>query len=660
MRLAVVTSLVGVLVAAAVVAQRASGTAARQTAPVSSVVEGVVSGRQGVLAGAVVELRQGDAVVATSRTDAAGRFVFGALPAGVYQVRASFEGLEPVVLHVAIGAHVNSPLRFVLGVPSAGPADRLASLTATVWKSSADVVAGRGGAGGGVVDGVVGGVPQQQPPVAPTVRRVGGHVIAAPPEFSTADYDRIVDNSFRRVADEPLSTFSIDVDTASYANVRRFLNQGVLPPADAVRVEELVNYFRHDFGRPTSDAPFAVHTEIGACPWNRANKLVLVGVGAESPRQELPARNLVFLLDVSGSMQPASRLPLVKTAMRMLADTLTARDRVAIVVYAGDTGLALPSTPGDRKAEIDRAISELNAGGSTNGAAGIRLAYDTAAESFVKGGVNRVILATDGDFNVGVTSQGELVRLIEQQRKRGIFLSVLGVGDDNLKDSTMEKLADVGNGNYAYLDSLQEARRVLIAESNATLIAVAKDVKLQVEFNPKAVAAYRLVGYENRLLNKEDFNDDSKDAGELGAGHTVTALYEVVPHGVPVPGPSVDPLKYQDAPALTNRAASGELMTVKIRYKAPGGDTSRLLDVVVSDKTAPAGRALGFASAVAEFGMLLRDSSFKGTATWASAQALAREHKGDDPDGSRAEFVRLVDLAAALTAQREVGPQTRR
>jgi Ca-activated chloride channel family protein len=656
MRLVVVTTLVGVLVAAVVVAQRAPGRATESPRPLGR-LEGVVTGRRGPISGAGVDLRGSREFVRNTRTDTAGRFSFSNVPAGLYEVEASSEGLVPVVMHVVVGNQPVAALEFVLGVSLAESRD-LAALRHAQMTAARRTRDASPGVSGGVAGGAVGVVPFH--PSAPQPVRVGGNFMPALPEFNTASYDRIVGNAFKRVADEPLSTFSIDVDTASYANVRRFLNQGTLPPADAVRVEELVNYFRYDFGPRGDDTPFSVHTEVGRCPWNPSNKLVLVGVGAESPRGQIPARNLVFLLDVSGSMQPAARLPLVKTAMRMLADTLTARDRVAIVVYAGGTGLALPSTPGDRKAEIDRAISELAAGGSTNGAAGIRLAYDTAAESFIKGGVNRVILATDGDFNVGVTSQGELVRLIEEQRKRGIFLSVLGVGDDNLKDSTMEKLADVGNGNYAYLDSLQEARRVLIAESNATMIAVAKDVKLQVEFNPQTVAAYRLVGYENRLLNKEDFNDDTKDAGELGAGHTVTALYEVVPHGVPVPGPSVDPLKYQEAPKLTGRAASSELMTVKIRYKAPAADTSRLVNVVVSDKTAPAGRALGFASAVAEFGMLLRDSAFKGTATWASAQALAREHKGEDPDGLRGEFIRLVDLAAALSVQQDVLPQTRR
>ena len=356
-------------------------------------------------------------------------------------------------------------------------------------------------------------------------------------------------------------------------------------------------------------------------------------------------------------MTPADRLPLVTTAMRILTDTLTARDRVAIVVYAGASGLVLPATPGNRKADIHHALASLQAGGSTNGAEGIQLAYDTAAASFVKDGVNRVILATDGDFNVGVTSQGDLVRLIEQQRERGIFLSVLGVGNDNLKDSTMEKLADRGNGNYSYLDSLDEARRVLIAEAASTLVTVAKDVKIQVEFNPHTVAAYRLVGYENRMLAREDFNDDRKDAGDVGAGRRVTALYELIPAGEPVDGPAVDPLKYQKPADVTSR--SRELMTVKVRYKQPGASVSQVMAVTAEDHAGEPSATLGFAAAVAEYGMLLRDSEFKGDATWSSAQTLARRHRGDDVDGYRAEFVRLVDLAAALHSQ-EAPQQTRR
>jgi len=470
--------------------------------------------------------------------------------------------------------------------------------------------------------------------------------------LNTAAYDRIDDNAFRRVADDPLSTFSIDVDTASYANVRRFLNNGSLPPRDAVRIEELINYFRFDYARPTNGAPFSVSTEIATCPWNPTHRLALIGLQAPSIDQEsVPPRNLVFLLDVSGSMMPADRLPLIRTAMRMLVDTLTDRDRVAIVVYAGASGLVLPSTSGAEKETIHQAIARLEAGGSTNGAAGITLAYDVAQKQFVKGGINRVILATDGDFNVGVTSQGDLTRLIEEKRASGIFLSVLGVGHDNLKDSTMEKLADRGNGNYAYLDSLHEARKVLVKEAGATLVTVAKDVKIQIEFNPANVAAYRLIGYENRLLRNQDFNDDKKDAGEIGAGHTVTALYEIVPPGADSDVAAVDPLKYQRPSAGATSAGRDELMTVKLRYKAPDSDQSRLISVPVKNHTSELSANLGFAAAVAEFGMVLRQSEHKGSSTFADASTLARRFRGPDPDGYRAEFARLVELASSLSQQ---------
>jgi Ca-activated chloride channel homolog len=493
-----------------------------------------------------------------------------------------------------------------------------------------------------------------------------GSIASAPPpwpgaprrpgEFNTESYDRIDDNPFRRAAQDPLSTFSIDVDTASYANVRRFLNSGSMPPADAVRIEEMINYFRFDYPRPVNGVPFAVTTELTACPWNPAHRLALIGLQAQTvDLDKVPARNLVFLLDVSGSMEPPDKLPLVRTAMRMLVDTLTARDRIAIVVYAGASGIVLPSTSGAHKERIHEAIGRLEAGGSTNGGQGITLAYQVAQEQFVKGGINRVILATDGDFNVGVTNQGDLTRLIEAKRASGIFLSVLGVGTGNVKDSTMEKLADRGNGNYAYLDSLHEARKVLVNEGGATLVTVAKDVKIQVEFNPANVAAYRLIGYENRILTNQDFNDDRKDAGEIGAGHTVTALYEIVPAGAEVNVPGVDPLKYQRPAPPATRVAGDELMTVKLRYKAPDADVSKLIAVPVKNQSREMSGNIGFAAAVAEFGMLLRQSEHRGASSYASASALAKRFRGPDPDGYRAEFVRLVELAGAVARQK---PQT--
>ncbi len=476
------------------------------------------------------------------------------------------------------------------------------------------------------------------------------------PAPNTESYARIEDNQFHSTHDEPRSTFSTDVDTASYANVRRFLNSGTLPPADAVRVEEMINYFRFDYPRPDGAAPFSVTTDVAAAPWNPRHRLALIGLQARPVADDVDdvavRRNLVFLIDVSGSMMPEDKLPLIRKSMRLLVDTLTADDRISIVVYAGASGLVLPATPGNRKETIRHALASLEAGGSTNGGAGITLAYKIARDQFIRGGINRVILATDGDFNVGVTSEGDLVRLIEQQREAGVFLSVLGVGTGNLKDSTMEKLANKGNGNYSYLDSLHEARKVLVTEAGGTLVTVAKDVKVQVEFNPAHVSAYRLIGYENRLLRTEDFNDDRKDAGEIGAGHTVTALYEIVPAGVSLDRPAVSPLRYQEPearPAPRPTARNTELMMVSLRYKEPTGDTSRLLQFPVTNGVRATSDNVGFAAAVAEFGMLLRGSEHKGAATYRSAAALARRHRGRDESGYRAELIRLIELAESLS-----------
>jgi Ca-activated chloride channel family protein len=477
-------------------------------------------------------------------------------------------------------------------------------------------------------------------------------------EFNTATYDHIGENPFLDAKSNPLSTFSIDVDTASYSNVRRFINEGSLPPKDAVRIEEMINYFTYDYPQPTDEKPFAVHIDATSCPWETSHRLVRIGLkGKEIATDKRGPSNLVFLLDVSGSMMPPERLPLVKQAMRLLVEKLTENDRVAIVVYAGASGLALQSTTGDHKERILEALENLQAGGSTNGAAGIQLAYQIAADNFIKGGVNRVILATDGDFNVGVTNQGDLIRLIEERAKSGVFLSVLGVGTDNLKDSTMQKLADKGNGNYAYLDSLDEARKVLVQQMNGTLVTIAKDVKIQVEFNPARVASYRLVGYEKRMLRKEDFNNDKVDAGEIGAGHTVTALYEVVPVGAasnPAASvPPVDRLKYSsnDTSTGTSSASSNEMLTVKLRYKKPDGDKSELLERAVTDTDGKFENApvdLKFAAAVAEFGMILRDSDHKGNGTFAAVLEWAQEGKGGDVNGYRAGFIELVRKAQAL------------
>jgi Ca-activated chloride channel family protein len=473
--------------------------------------------------------------------------------------------------------------------------------------------------------------------------------------FNTEDYTYTLETPFVLVEQDPRSTFSVDVDTASYAIVRRFLIGGELPPRDAVRIEELINYFPYSYAPPSDGRPFAVHMETAGCPWKAEHRLVRIAIkGREVPRGERPPANLVFLLDVSGSMDEPNKLPLAKAAMRLLVDELGPRDRVAIVVYAGAEGLALPSTPATKKAAILSAIESLSPEGATHGSAGIRLAYETATANFLPGGVNRVILATDGDFNVGVTSQGALARLIEEKAKTGVFLTALGFGMGNLKDSTLEKLADHGNGNYAYIDGPSEACKVLVEQVGATLVTIAKDVKLQVEFNPRRVKAFRLIGYENRVLAHQDFNDDERDAGDIGAGHTVTALYEVVPPGSEVPAPSVDPLKYQvpSRPAAGSRA--GELLTLKLRYKEPEGDRSSLIEVPLAAgarefKAAPSD--FRFAAAVAAFGMVLRDSPGKGNADLEKVIEWARASVGEDAGGRRAEFLRLVEKARALRGE---------
>ena len=468
-------------------------------------------------------------------------------------------------------------------------------------------------------------------------------------------YDRIWENPFLRVTHNPLSTFSIDVDTASYANVRRHLNQGQLPPKDAVRIEELINYFSYDYPPPEGRHPFSTYVEVAACPWKEEHRLVRVGLKGrvvESGRR--PDSNLVFLLDVSGSMNRPNKLPLVIQSLQMLVDELFPSDRVAIVVYAGASGLVLPSTNADDKETISTALENLRAGGSTNGGQGIELAYRIATENFIKGGTNRVILATDGDFNVGVTNRGDLVRLIEEKAKSGVFLSVLGFGMGNLQDATLEQLADKGNGNYAYIDTEKEAEKVLVEQIGGTLVTIAKDVKIQIEFNPQKVGAYRLIGYENRMLAKEDFNDDTKDAGEIGAGHTVTALYEIIPAGAPLDLPGVDELKYQVTVDLPDAEGAEEILTLKLRYKPPEDDTSRLIEQAVRDsgkRFSETTDDFKFASAVASFGMLLRDSEHKGNATFDRVIETAAQSKGLDEKGYREEFIQLVEKAKGLMGQ---------
>jgi len=470
--------------------------------------------------------------------------------------------------------------------------------------------------------------------------------------MNTEEYGRIQENGFKSVADTPLSTFSIDVDPASYSNMRRFINRGELPPADAIRTEELVNYFSYDYLKPTGNDPVKITVEAGTCTWNTAHRLVRIGLKAkEIPTGQLPASNLVFLVDVSGSMWGANRLDLVKSSLKLLVNNLRNKDKVAIVTYAGSAGVKLEATSGGDKQKIREAIDELTAGGSTAGGAGIHLAYQIAKKNFISDGNNRIILCSDGDFNVGVSSAEGLEQLIEKERKSGVHLTVLGYGMGNYKDKKIQVLAEKGNGNHAYIDNLQEANRVLVGEFGSTLHTVAKDVKLQVEFNPSQVQAYRLIGYESRLLKDEDFNNDAKDAGDMGAGHTVTAFYEVIPAGVKNEYVGkVDDLKYQKKEKMTLKpTGSDELLTVKLRYKAPDKDVSRKMELpFVDNKGDSVSSDFRFASAVAMFGQLLRDSDFKGTADYDKVIKLAKQGLNDDERGYRREFIRLVEAAKGL------------
>lgn len=470
--------------------------------------------------------------------------------------------------------------------------------------------------------------------------------------MNTEEYDRIQENGFKSVADTPLSTFSIDVDPASYSNMRRFINRGELPPADAIRTEELVNYFSYDYPKPTGNDPVKITVEAGTCTWNTAHRLVRIGLKAkEIPTEQLPASNLVFLIDVSGSMWGANRLDLLKSSLKLLVNNLRNKDKVAIVTYAGSAGVKLEATSGGDKQKIREAIDELTAGGSTAGGAGIHLAYQIAKKNFISDGNNRIILCSDGDFNVGVSSAEGLEQLIEKERKSGVHLTVLGYGMGNYKDKKIQVLAEKGNGNHAYIDNLQEANRVLVGEFGATLHTVAKDVKLQVEFNPSQVQAYRLIGYESRLLKDEDFNNDAKDAGDMGAGHTVTAFYEVIPAGVKNEYVGkVDDLKYQKKEKMTLKpTGSDELLTVKLRYKAPDKDVSRKMELpFVDNKGDSVSSDFRFASAVAMFGQLLRDSDFKGTADYDKVIKLAKQGLNNDERGYRREFIRLVEAAKGL------------
>ncbi|WP_276368588.1 von Willebrand factor type A domain-containing protein [Chryseolinea sp. H1M3-3] len=476
------------------------------------------------------------------------------------------------------------------------------------------------------------------------------------PQWNTEEYDAIEENIFREALKNPLSTFSIDVDAASYSNIRRFINNGQRPPIDAVRIEELVNYFDYDYDQPKGEDPFAIHTEISTAPWNNKHKLVHIGLqGKTIPTDQLPPSNLVFLIDVSGSMDEPNKLPLLKSSFKMLVEQLRPQDHIAMVVYAGAAGLVLEPTAGNDKRKILDALDQLQAGGSTAGGAGINLAYAIAKQHFKKEGNNRVILATDGDFNIGESSNASMERLIEEKRKDGIFLTVLGFGMGNYKDSKMEILADKGNGNYAYIDNITEARKVLVNEFGGTLFTIAKDVKLQIEFNPAKVKAYRLIGYENRMLKNEDFNNDKKDAGDLGSGHTVTALYEIIPVGVESEFFKIDDLKYQNTKVDPKAEKSKELMTIKFRYKKPDGDVSKLIVHPLIDANtilAKTSDNFRWSASVAAFGMLLRDSEYIKNFNYDAVVQMAQHARGEDKEGYRIEFINMVKSFGAVASRK--------
>ena len=597
-------------------------------------IEGVVRDINGSLIAGVTVTIDGTRLSASSNP--LGRYILAQVPAGTVTLRATQSGWKAAVITgvvVRAGQVTTVDVRLV----SARPEEKeMASRDEVAKVRAMPSVAGNG----------------YVLPGSPSV----AYQRAQP--FNTEDYHNFKDNGFQRPSTAPLSTFAIDVDAASYSNVRRFLTQGQRPPADAVRVEELINYFPYDYPSPSGADPFSVTTAQMPAPWAGDHRLVMVGLqGRRIDARELPPSNLVFLLDVSGSMASPDKLPLVQRAFRLLVEQLRPEDRVAIVVYAGAAGLVLPSTPGSDKRTILAALDELQAGGSTAGGEGIKLAYQVAQQNHMASGNNRVILATDGDFNVGVSSEGELVRLIESKKQQGTYLTVLGFGTGNLKDSRMEALADKGNGHYAYVDDIMEARKVFVQEMGATLVTIAKDAKIQVEFNPAQVAEYRLIGYENRLLAAEDFNDDTKDGGELGAGHAVTAIYEIVLVGKSGTGTTVDPLKYQ-APRNSGEA-SDDLFTVKLRYQQPTGTSaSKLISRTVRrDDNARGNENLRFAAAVAEYGMLLRNSEYRAQSNWESVLTLARQNLGSDPGGYRAEFLRLAEVARGMsgTENDEVG-----
>lgn len=572
-----------------------------------------------------------------SFTDTLGYFRIENVPAGTYQIVVDYIGYQSVRIRVSIEANSQKQMDFYLDETTIEAEEvNIISDRMMIQPNSTQSV--RSGSSNGSQKLLFGNSFQSQNP-----------------EFNTEEYSRITESGFREVIANPMSTFAADVDAASYANARRFIMRNQMPHPDVVRTEEFVNYFDYDYPQPEGDHPLSINIEYGECPWNSDNQLVHIGLrGKEIAKSDQKASNLVFLIDVSGSMKSPDKLPLLKESFKMLVDNLSPQDRIAMVVYAGNAGLVLPSTDGNEKRKIIDALDNLQAGGSTAGGEGIQLAYEVAKENFIRNGNNRVILATDGDFNVGISNTAELVRFIEKKRDDGIFLTVLGFGSGNYKDNRLQELADRGNGNHAYIDNILEAKKVLVNEITATLFTIAKDVKIQVEFNPAKVKSYRLIGYENRKLNTEDFTDDKKDAGEIGAGHTVTALYEIVPAKKAVAQSGDN--KYTQTVIKKVAFDTDEVLTVRIRYKAPDGDVSKEFSNVLDSAPQPireTGENFRFSAAVAEFVMLLRDSEFKANASLASVYHLAKSAKGDDPYGYRAEFISLVERADILTKNRE-------
>jgi Ca-activated chloride channel family protein len=606
--------------------------------------------QRGIISGKVTDQSTGDPLVGANivlkgtmygnSTDINGFFKIKNLPAGIYSLKASYIGYASVTIK-DISLKQNDSLYF--DIKLAAEAVDAEEVTIKAERSLIEKN----------VSTLMSGVISYD-----QINSISQNDIRYPIDaFNTEEYNLIVENEFLDAYSNPLSTFSIDVDAASYSNARRFLMDGHLPPKDAVRIEEFINYFDYDYALPEGDSPFSVFTELGECPWNKENYLMNIGIkGKELSKEEMKPGNLVFLIDVSGSMEPENKLPLLKRAFAMMVNKLSPEDKISIVVYAGAAGLILPATKGSEKEKIIEAIGKLQSGGSTAGGAGIKLAYKIAEENFIKGGNNRIILATDGDFNVGVSSTSELVRIVEGNRDKGIFLTILGFGMGNYKDGRLEEIADKGNGNYYYIDNILEAKKVLSDEIMSTLFTIAKDVKIQIEFNPAKVKKYRLIGYENRLLKKEDFENDKKDAGELGSGHTVTALYEVIPVSDVSAVRSFDNLKYQESKLKEAALSSDEVMTLNIRYKAPAGDTSELISQPVKEKIVKIDESSNnfqFSAAVAMFAMLLRESQFKGESNYNVVKEMAERSLGEDKYGYRDEFVSLVNRAKRLSEEPE-------